>query len=60
MMNISKMIKQLEEAKRQYGDLPMTTYGGFIESVKLTPAKDGVCYPLEKGEQNEIGIEIMN
>lgn len=59
-MNISKLIKELEDAKRYYGDLPLTTYGGFITRVKISPAKDGIVYPLKEGEQNEIGIEIMN
>jgi len=57
-MKISEFIEKLEKAKREYGDLPITDFGGFINYVKLTPAKDGICYPLKAGTQNEIGIEI--
>lgn len=58
-MKISQLIKQLQEAQRQLGDHPMTTFDGFISGIKLSPAKDGICYPLKKGAHNEIGIDIM-
>ena len=57
-MRISELIKHLEITKAQYGDLPLTTYDGFISRVKFTAAKDGICHPLAKGGQNEVGIEI--
>lgn len=58
-MKISKLIKQLQEAQRELGDHPMTTFDGFISGIKLSPAKDGICYPLKKGAHNEIGLEIL-
>ncbi len=58
-MKISKLIEQLTKAKDRYGDKPLTTFDGFIGEVKITPAKDGICYPLKEGTQNEIGLEIM-
>ncbi len=58
-MLISKIIKKLQDAQKQYGDHPVATYDGFIGEISLSPAKDGVCYPLEPGTHNEIGIEIM-
>lgn len=57
-MKISKLIEKLEDVKSRYGDLPLTTFDGFVHAVKFTPAKDGICYPLVPGEENEIGLEI--
>lgn len=57
-MRVSELINHLEAAKKEYGDLPLTDFGGFIRFVKLTPARDGVSYPMKRGSQNEIGIEI--
>lgn len=59
-MKISDLVAKLEAAKSQYGDVPLTTYNGVIRDVKFTPAKDGICYPLKVGTENEIGMEIMN
>ena len=59
-MNISELIKKLKEAKKDYGDLPLTNYGGFIRYVTLTAAKDGVVYPLEPGQQNEVHIDLTS
>lgn len=58
-MNISDLIKKLEEAKRLYGDHPVTTWDGYVQMVKLTPAKDGVSSPIEPGSHNEISLEIL-
>lgn len=58
-MKISDLINQLQKAQEAYGDLPLTTFDGFIGEVRISPAKDGICYPLEEGEQNEIGLEIL-
>ncbi|QHJ81423.1 MAG: hypothetical protein [Bacteriophage sp.] len=57
-MKISELIKNLEKAQQIYGDHPLTTYAGFIYAAKITPAKDGICYPIKRGEENEIGIEF--
>ena len=57
-MLISEMIAELEKAKAEYGDMPLTTYDGFIGRVRFTPAKDGICYPLKRGAHNELGFEI--
>lgn len=59
-MKISEMIKALEDAKRENGDLPVTTFSGFIQSVRLTACKDGISYPLKPGSQNEISMEIFS
>ncbi len=58
-MKISELITELEKAKAQYGDHHVTTYDGFISRIKFTPARDGICYPLAKGAQNEISIDIF-
>lgn len=58
-MKISELIKNLEKAQQIYGDHPLTTYDGFVGEVKVSPAKDGICYPLKKGSHNELGLEIL-
>lgn len=58
-MKISELIKKLQNAKKHYGDMPLTTYDGYIGEVKITAAKDGIVYPLEAGTHNELGIEIL-
>ena len=57
-LKISQIIAQLQKAQKEFGDHPMSTYDGFITSLKFTPAKDGTCYPLERGTHNEISIDI--
>jgi len=58
-MKISEIITKLENAKRQYGDLPVSTFDGFVSRVDLSPARDGVSSPLEDGQQNEICMELV-
>lgn len=57
VMKISDLIACLQDAKNSYGDMPVTTWDGFIERVRITPAKDGIVEPVEY--HNEIGIEIF-
>lgn len=58
-VKISELIKELQEAQDYYGDMPLTTYDGDIDEIKITAAKDGVAYPLVEGTHNELEIEIM-
>lgn len=55
-MRISKMIIQLQEAMKVYGDLHVTTYAGNVGELKMSPSKDGI---LNRDEPNEISMEII-
>lgn len=42
-----------------FGDLPLTTWDGFVYEVDLNPAIDGVIWPLPEGVAlNEMEMDI--
>lgn len=60
-MFISTLIAQLQHAQKQHGDLPLSTFDGMVSTVKITPCKDGISYPLKEGDKiNEINLEILS
>lgn len=58
-MKINDLIKQLQKASKQHGNLPITTWDGYVGEVKIEPTVDGVSYPIDVNDINEISIEIL-
>lgn len=57
-MKISKIIEILQEAQEIYGDLPVSTWDGFVTGFKVDPCRDG-CVPLNEEDVNELNIEFF-
>lgn len=57
-MKISELIKALEEAKEEHGDLPLATWDGQILNVILGPTIEG-CQAYAGDTPDEIALEII-
>jgi len=58
-MKISELISELQITKEIYGDLPLSTFDGFVYRIDLDPLVDGIAYPIDHSKVNEICIEIF-
>lgn len=60
-MKISEVIKKLQEAMNNYGDLKMFTEYGSVEGVSVVACRDGVSFengkPVEIPDELELNIE---
>jgi len=57
VLKISELITELQSYQRRYGDLPLSTWDGFIHKVFIDPVNDGVR-PIVDEKPNELSLDI--
>ena len=58
VMTAKQLIRKIQKYVDEYGDLPLSTWDGFITNVRIEASNDGCI--LEEGEiADEFSLEII-
>lgn len=56
-MRIDTLIDQLAAVRKKHGNLPLSTWDGFVQHVRIEPSTDGVL--ADPDTATELSLEII-